>query len=315
VILQAGGKTSKYDRRIPKYGNLQEFIRPALPPDAGAPAAGGGTFSPGRLRFTKADWPARRRLHESAAVGRLSRMGIVPSRREPKSAALSPARMCAGSGLRSSPILHESSVFRIRPPASKSRLAERGFQSPTRGRALCASRSRNRGSLALRSFSDPKCWSNRRYSVLVVWFEMPPSFRKEHRGTSALLVFLVRRRRRYFGVKQRMPFLTFRRPRWPSQQGPLGMGPAGRLNGLSSPSGVRGLRFGAWPRKALSLGGRLRSFFRCSSCADRFVFNVLDQVEQVRLVLWNPSCCEGGASLTARRCLPRVALLDRPDIK
>ena len=76
-----------------------------------------------------------------------------------------------------------------------------------------------------------------------------------------------------------------------------------------------GLRFGAWPRKALSLAGCLRSFFRCSSCADRFVFNVLDQAEQVRPVLRNPSCCEGGASLTARRCLPRVALLDRPDIK
>ena len=73
------------------------------------------------------------------------------------------------------------------------------------------------GSLALRSFPDPKCWSNRRYWVLVVWFEMPPSLRKEHRGTSALLVFLVRRRGRYFGVKQGMPFLTFRRPRWPSQ--------------------------------------------------------------------------------------------------
>ena len=215
-------------------------------------------------------------------------MGIVPSRREPKSAALSPARMCAGSGLRSSPILYESSVFRIRPPASKSRLAERGLQSPTRGRTLCTSRSRNRGSLALRSFSDPKCWSNRRYSVLVVWFEMPPSFRKEHRGTSALLVFLVRRQGRYFGVKQWVDL------------------PARRDGGL---------RFGAWPRKALSLAGCLRSFFRCSSCADRFVFNVLDQAEQVRPVLRNPSCCEGGASLTARRCLPRVALLDRPDIK
>ena len=66
-----------------------------------------------------------------------------------------------------------------------------------------ASRSRNRGSLALRSFSDPKCWSNRRYSVLVVWFEMPPSFRKEHRGTGALLVFLVRRQGRYFWRKTR----------------------------------------------------------------------------------------------------------------
>jgi hypothetical protein len=141
---------------------------------------------------------------------------------------------------RSSPILYESSVFRLRPPASKSRLAERGLQSPTRGRTLRASRSRNRGSLALRSFPDPKCWSNRRYSVLVVWFEMPPSFRKEHRGISALLVFLVRRQGRYFGVKQGMPFLTFRRPRRPSQQEPFGMGPAGRLNGLICLSGVTG---------------------------------------------------------------------------
>ena len=146
---------------------------------------------------------SRRRLHETTAVARFSRMGTVPSRREPKSAALSPARMCASSGLRSSPILYESSVFRIRPPASKSRLAERGLQSPTRGRTLRTSRSRNRGSLALRPFSDPTCWSNRRYSVLVVWFEMPPSFRKEHRGISALLVFLVRRQGRYFGVKNK----------------------------------------------------------------------------------------------------------------
>jgi hypothetical protein len=207
-----------------------------LPPDAGALAAGGGTFSPGRLRFPKADWLARRRLHETTAVGRLSRMGTVPSRREPKSAALSPARMCAGSGLRSSPILYESSVFRIRPPASKSRLAEHGLQSPTRGRTLCTSRSRNRGSLALRSFSDPKCWSNRRYSVLVVWFEMPPSFRKEHRGTSALLVFLVRRQGRYFGVKQGMPFLTFRRPRWPSQQKPLGDGSGRQIEWVHRPT-------------------------------------------------------------------------------
>ena len=74
----------------------------------------------------------------------------------------------------------------------------------------------------------------------MVWFEMPPSFRKEHRGISAPLVFLVRRQGRYFGVKHGMPFLTFRRPRRPSQQEPFGMGPAGRLNGLICLSGVTG---------------------------------------------------------------------------
>ena len=179
-----------------------------------------------------------------------------------------------------------------------------------------ASRSRNRGSLALRPFSDPTCWSNRRYSVLVVWFEMPPSFRKEHRGISALLVFLVRRQGRYFGVKQGMPFLTFHRPRRPSQQESLGDGSGWQIERVDLPERRDGgLRFGAWLRKALSLAGCLRSFFRCFSRADRFVFNVLDQAEQVRPVLRNPSCCEGGASLAARRCLPRVALLDRPDIK
>jgi hypothetical protein len=100
---------------------------------------------------------------------------------------------------------------------------------------LRASRSRNRGSLALRPFSDPKSWSNRRYSVLVVWFEMPPSFRKEHRGTGALLVYLVRRQGRYFGVKQGMPFLTFRRPRWPSQQEPLGDGSGRQIEWVDLP--------------------------------------------------------------------------------
>ena len=197
---------------------------------------GSGSFSPGRLRFTKAEWLARRRFHETAAVGRLSRMGIVPSRREPKSAALSPARICAGSGLRSSPILHEFSVFRIRPPASKSRLAEHGLQSPTRGRTLCTSRNRNRGCLALRPFSDPKCWSNRRYSVLMAWFEVPPSFRKEHHGTSTPLGFLVRRQGQYFRVKLGMLFLTFRRPRWPSQQKPLGDGSGRQIEWVHRPT-------------------------------------------------------------------------------
>lgn len=52
---------------------------------------------------------------------------------------------------------------------------------------------RNRDSLASRAFSDPKCWSNSRYPVRVVWFEMPPSFRKGHHGAGAPWIFLVRR--------------------------------------------------------------------------------------------------------------------------
>jgi hypothetical protein len=89
-----------------------------------------GAFSPGRLRFTKAGCFARRRLHETTAAERFSRMRNGPSRRERKSATFSPACMCAGSGSRSSPILHESSIFRLRPRLSKSCPTACGLQSP-----------------------------------------------------------------------------------------------------------------------------------------------------------------------------------------
>ena len=91
------------------------------------------------------------------------------------------------------------------------------------------------GQLGVEALLGPKVLEQQAVSVLVVWFEMPPSFRKEHRGTGALLVFLVRRQGRYFGVKQGMPFLTFRRPRWPSQQEPLGDGSGRQIEWVDLP--------------------------------------------------------------------------------
>jgi hypothetical protein len=49
------------------------------------------------------------------------------------------------------------------------------------------------GPLGVEGLLGSKCWSNSRYPVLVVWFEMPPSFRKEHHGAGAPWIFLVRR--------------------------------------------------------------------------------------------------------------------------
>ena len=59
------------------------------------------------------------------------------------------------------------------------------------------------GQLGVEALLGPKVLEQQAVSVLVVWFEMPPSFRKEHRGTGALLVFLVRRQGRYFWRKTR----------------------------------------------------------------------------------------------------------------
>jgi hypothetical protein len=72
---------------------------------------------------------SRRHLHETTAVEGFSRLRSAPSRRERKSATFFPACMCAG-GSRSSPILHESSIFRLRPRLSKSCPTACGLQSP-----------------------------------------------------------------------------------------------------------------------------------------------------------------------------------------
>ena len=243
-------------------------------------------------------------------------MGTVPSRREPKSAALSPARMCAGSGLRSSPILHESSVFRIRPPASKSRLAERGLQSPTRGRILCARPTAGTGQLGVEILPGPKVLEQQ--AVLGPGGVVRDASELQERAPRHQCPVGLPRAEAgaVLWRKTRDAVLDLPPAQAAVATGAFRDGSGRQIEWVDLPARRDGgLRFGAWPRKALSLAGCLRSFFRCSSCADRFVFNVLDQAEQVRLVLRNPSCCEGGASLTARRCLPRVALLDRPDIK
>ena len=194
--------------------------------------AGAAPLHEGRLAGTKAP-PQNRR---AGAVFEDGNRAFPPGA---QIGGLVPACMCAGSGLKSSPILYESFVFRLRPLASKSRLAECGLQSPTRGRTLLHVPQQERGQLGVEALLGPKVLEQQ--AVLGSGVVRDASGLQERAPRHQRpLIFLGQRQGQYFRVKQGMPFLTFRRPRWPSQQEPFGMGPVGRLNGLICLSGVPG---------------------------------------------------------------------------